>query len=333
MKKTIKLIILSLMLIVPTFAELPHPIITLNGMLIQTDVSPFVMENRTMVPIRFISEALGYKVDWEESTKKVSITDAKKSLILIIGNPDYIININGNEEKKSSDVAPIIRQNRTFVPLRFIAEEFGMNIEWDDNLRVVILGDKKNYNEVLIEKIKEVRTKEKIENKKSNPANKTNNEKDKNQNSKEDLEKILNVKKDIEEFEAKKAKDPNKRPKELVESRDENASKLSLEGTWIHTKNKIFSLTFKNAKTIYNNIKYDYTGSYDVKDEDGDYSTYPIYAKFTDDGYLEITPGEMGKSSKDMEIIYPKFYETIRRGDELLTYLGDGQYALFKLQK
>lgn len=105
------------------------------------DAQPFIVkkDSRTLVPIRFIAEDLGYKVDWDEENwhkggkedKKVTITNEDKVMELFIGqNYAYI-----NGEKKVYDTKPILDGTRTFVPLRFVAENFDCTVDYRHNVK------------------------------------------------------------------------------------------------------------------------------------------------------------------------------------------------------
>ncbi|MCR4428577.1 MAG: stalk domain-containing protein [Caldiserica bacterium] len=99
------------------------------------DVSPFLMDNRTWVPIRFVSEALGAKVDWKQDTQEVTISMEGKNLVLKIDSP--VLLSNGNPQ--TMDVAPFLMENRTWVPLRFVAENLGCNVSWIQGSKEVII--------------------------------------------------------------------------------------------------------------------------------------------------------------------------------------------------
>lgn len=90
------------------------------------DSPPFIRNNRTLVPIRFVSEAFGCKVQWEASSKKITITRFTDSITLWIGRKEAVVN--GMEV--ALDVAPSLENSTTFVPIRFISEAFGAKVEW-----------------------------------------------------------------------------------------------------------------------------------------------------------------------------------------------------------
>ena len=110
--------------------------ITLNGKPVATDVAPFIDSNsRTMVPVRFVSEALEAKVGWDGNTRLVTVTKGPIEIKLTIGS--NIITVNG--KATTMDTAAITKDNRTFVPVRYIAEALGLKVGWDGVTRTVIL--------------------------------------------------------------------------------------------------------------------------------------------------------------------------------------------------
>ncbi|WP_010681122.1 beta-propeller domain-containing protein [Acetivibrio cellulolyticus] len=97
------------------------------------DVKPFVKESRTLVPVRFITESMGAKVGWDAKTSTVTITLGSKVLKLVIGNKTMQV----GKEKILLDVAPEIKEGRTFLPLRSIAEAVGKKVFYDRGLIVI----------------------------------------------------------------------------------------------------------------------------------------------------------------------------------------------------
>jgi hypothetical protein len=97
------------------------------------DARPFIDENnRTQVPVRFVSEALDAEVEWDGSTRTVKISKNDKTVVVKIG--EKTIDING--VKKEMDTAAIIKRGRTFVPLRFVSEAFDATVEWNSDTNV-----------------------------------------------------------------------------------------------------------------------------------------------------------------------------------------------------
>lgn len=137
-----------------------------DGNHIKTDAEPFIENGRTLVPIRFISENLKNKVDWNSAEKKVTITPEEEKEIskieLIIGSDiAKLYDKDGNIKEEKLEVPAKITNSRTFVPVRFISETLGTEVNWDPENRVVIIGDKTKYssekfkNEVIAKEPKE----------------------------------------------------------------------------------------------------------------------------------------------------------------------------------
>jgi len=105
-----------------------------NDKKIILDAKPFILNKRTMVPIRFISESLGADVEWDRIFKIVTITMPSGDRVrLQVGN-----NVADVKDKAVFlDAPPVIRNNRTFVPIRFIAEAFGAEVDWDPEFMIV----------------------------------------------------------------------------------------------------------------------------------------------------------------------------------------------------
>lgn len=97
------------------------------------DQQPIIYNNRTMIPIRAVSESLGWNVSWGENV--VTITNNSHTLILYIGRNYYTI----DSVRKTMDVPAQIMNNRTMVPIRFVAEAFGYNVGYDGSGSVKIV--------------------------------------------------------------------------------------------------------------------------------------------------------------------------------------------------
>ena len=97
------------------------------------NVKVFVENDRSYVPVRFISETYDGRVAWEEETKTVKIDFADKTISLTIGVPEIMI----NGEKKALDVAPVIREGRTFLPLRACTEAIGKEVFYSKGLILI----------------------------------------------------------------------------------------------------------------------------------------------------------------------------------------------------
>ena len=116
-------------------------VVTVNGVQkeVAMDVEPFISNNRTMLPIRFVAEALGFKVEWDDPTRTVILTD-KDTVVKIPVDTNQII-VNGTVFE--SDVKPILKSNRTMLPIANIARALGLvdgkDIIWDGATKEVII--------------------------------------------------------------------------------------------------------------------------------------------------------------------------------------------------
>lgn len=116
-------------------------VVTVNGVQkeVAMDVEPFISNNRTMLPIRFVAEALGFKVEWDDPTRTVILTD-KDTVVKIPVDTNQII-VNGKVFE--SDVKPILKSNRTMLPIANVSRALGLvdgkDIVWDGTTKEVII--------------------------------------------------------------------------------------------------------------------------------------------------------------------------------------------------
>ena len=92
------------------------------------DAAPVIRNDRTLVPIRIVTETLGGKVDWNGVTKEVTLNIDGKEIKMTIG-----------KTLEKYGVAPVIIDGRTFVPVRFVADELGATVAWDDATKTVTI--------------------------------------------------------------------------------------------------------------------------------------------------------------------------------------------------
>lgn len=119
--------------------------IHIDGKVIESEVAPLIVKDRTMVPVRVIAEGLGMEVDWDGNNRRVFITTpGADTVIPRVSSPlsprGIAIFIDGKEIKiKSEDPTPVIVDGRTLVPLRVIMENLDCNVDWDDKNRQVVI--------------------------------------------------------------------------------------------------------------------------------------------------------------------------------------------------
>jgi len=101
--------------------------VEVGGKPVSFDSPPFIDTNqRLMVPIRFIAEALGSNVIWHPNTQTVAIARTETEIKLSIGSQAAWV----NGEERPMDTRPVIRGGRTMVPVRFVAEFMGALVTW-----------------------------------------------------------------------------------------------------------------------------------------------------------------------------------------------------------
>ena len=110
--------------------------VVLDGKQVSLTADPVIEDGRTLVPFRSIFEAIGLTVGWDADTKTVTGTKDGKSIKLVIGNKTAVV----DGENKTLDVAPAIKDGATLVPLRFVAEASGLNVQWDSVARQVYIA-------------------------------------------------------------------------------------------------------------------------------------------------------------------------------------------------
>ena len=108
---------------------------TLNGSAIAFDVPPMIKGDTTMVPIRAVFDVFDIVSEWNADTRTAIGIGENVTIEIPIGsNTAYV-----NGEAKTLTTPAFIYNNRTFVPLRFVAEATGANVEWDADTRTAII--------------------------------------------------------------------------------------------------------------------------------------------------------------------------------------------------
>lgn len=103
-------------------------IMDINGTSKTMDVGPIAYQNRTFVPLRAIGDAFDATTEWDNKTNKITIKYDNKTIVMTLGSPNYTVN---GVAKPAMDVNPYVVAgvNRTMVPLRFIGEALGFEVE------------------------------------------------------------------------------------------------------------------------------------------------------------------------------------------------------------
>lgn len=251
--------------------------IIVDGIVVNFDVQPQIIDGRTMVPLRAIFEALGATVDWNESTK--TITANKGDLFVKCAIGSYSMDTSSGS--KTIDVPPTIINSRTLVPARFIAEGFNCDVQWDAaNRRVTITSAPVEY--VIVEHG------DKKDEQKDNTVKQDNNNSEENEDTDKNDNKVKDT--DDEQKNSTVKQDNNNLAKNDSEVEYYEGSTLplypSIAGAWN---------MFTEFKRYYEYIHY--TPSIDV---------YYAYTSALVDKYGWTTHGEILKKNISSSFIFHK---------------------------
>ncbi|ADZ85429.1 copper amine oxidase N-terminal domain-containing protein [Cellulosilyticum lentocellum] len=133
--------IMMFVMCVPQVFALSEIRVRVNGTQVYfPDGKPYVDSNsRVLVPVRFVSEQLGAKVEWDAAAKRVTIIDGDKVAILNINSKQIMV----NGQVKELDTAAIVKGTRTYVPIRFVSEALGATVKYDNKVRIVYIDNGK----------------------------------------------------------------------------------------------------------------------------------------------------------------------------------------------
>jgi outer membrane protein assembly factor BamB len=113
---------------------------TVNGVSNTLDSPPVIKNNRTLLPIRAVIEALGGTVGWDATEKKVTVSLGSTTIELWIGKNTARVNgITKPIDSTNSKVVPEIINSRTMLPLRFVTENLGCDVQWDGPTQTITI--------------------------------------------------------------------------------------------------------------------------------------------------------------------------------------------------
>ena len=120
--------------------QIGNSLFTVDGNPSTLDSSPIIKNGRTLVPIRAIIEALGGTVDWDGTTRKATVTLGDTPLELWIGKSSATVNgITMPIDSSNAKVVPEIINGRTMLPLRFVSENLGATVGWDQSTQTITI--------------------------------------------------------------------------------------------------------------------------------------------------------------------------------------------------
>lgn len=113
--------------------------IYINGQKVDSDVPPVIVNDRTLAPVRVISENLGAQVTWDNTNRLVKVATASKNITLKIDDKKAVV----DGQEIALDAPATIVNDRTLVPLRFLSESLGADVTWDNDQRRVVINSGK----------------------------------------------------------------------------------------------------------------------------------------------------------------------------------------------
>src|SRR5690606_16421383 len=121
----------------PEHIEDGHIHVIINGDLLETDVPPQISKGATFVPLRALADHLGYDVKYNSKEKSVSLVINDKLSYQFAGNGAAVKLLAG--EESIMDASSMIYQDRLLVPVRFVTEELGFDVQWDGENKPAVI--------------------------------------------------------------------------------------------------------------------------------------------------------------------------------------------------
>lgn len=112
----------------------------INGQQLISDAPAVIISDRVFIPLRAVTEAFGASVAWDQSTQMITITYKASTVRLTVGSTQAQLISTGETRAFLFDNAPVLINDRTYVPLRALSEAFGADVKWDGNTRTVNIG-------------------------------------------------------------------------------------------------------------------------------------------------------------------------------------------------
>ncbi|MDU5140645.1 MAG: N-acetylmuramoyl-L-alanine amidase [Paenibacillus dendritiformis] len=132
----VALMLMWLFMLFPQLGQAaPTGALYLDGNSISLPEKITLVHSVTMIPVRVVSEQLGYKVDWDPKAKTVAIYNDSKRLTMAVDQKTATV----DDKEVKLDVAPMLQKGTTLVPLRFIGENMGLTVDWDKETKSVYL--------------------------------------------------------------------------------------------------------------------------------------------------------------------------------------------------
>lgn len=115
--------------------------VLVNGKQVISDVPATIVSSRTMLPFRAVLNALGVddkSIKWNQQSKSIEVNSGSKYIFLAVGGTIALT----NDKQITLEVPPYIENGRTFVPVRFISEALGADVQWNADSKTVYITKK-----------------------------------------------------------------------------------------------------------------------------------------------------------------------------------------------
>ena len=132
-KKYIRISAVILIMLISLPAAAKNEItVYVNNKTVVFDTPPFIEQERTLVPIRAITEAMGFDVEWNKYDRTAVISNSAKSVSVTVDSNyiDVYDYGNGTNKVVYIDVPAAIKNSRTYIPLRAVSEAFDAEVQW-----------------------------------------------------------------------------------------------------------------------------------------------------------------------------------------------------------
>ena len=127
--------------------KIGSPVMTVNGADMPIDeqgTAPVIVNDRTLLPVRAVVEQMGGTVGWNGETEEVTLTYGEDEIKLTIDSTEALL----NGEVQALDAAPTVMNERTMLPIRFIAEGFEFDVEWNESEQSVTITKSKQHSKI-----------------------------------------------------------------------------------------------------------------------------------------------------------------------------------------
>ena len=118
--------------------RLDKNILFMNNKKFKLDSPPTIYNERTLLPVKYIASSMGADVGWDPVDKKITIIQADKTIELWIDSSNARVNgVTTQIDPDDSSVQPKIIKGRTMVPVKFVSENLGANVFWDQSTKTI----------------------------------------------------------------------------------------------------------------------------------------------------------------------------------------------------